>query len=264
MKPIDYLPSRELAPYIKGYKVIESTHRNTNRVLPEGNVAMAFRYKGSISYMHGAEQEVLGDVVLSGLRKTARLINYEENSAAIVVVFKEGGAAAFFSQPVNEFYGESVGLDLLIEREEFERVREDLREAVDDKERIKVIEVFLMRRMRKGLIRERVKRMEDGLVMAAVEKIKNSGGKLRVKELAASLFVSQDVFEKKFRNVVGATPKQYSSIVRMRRLLLDNDNQKLLELAIEAGFYDQAHFNHEFKVFTGLTPKELFKSSLYW
>ncbi|MNL74133.1 Helix-turn-helix domain protein [compost metagenome] len=38
----------------------------------------------------------------------------------------------------------------------------------------------------------------------------------------------------------------------------------LAQIALEAGYFDQPHFNKDFKLFTGLTPTEFFKSPGLW
>jgi AraC-like DNA-binding protein len=38
----------------------------------------------------------------------------------------------------------------------------------------------------------------------------------------------------------------------------------LNELAFTAGYFDQPHFNKDFKLFTGLTPTAFFRSPIFW
>jgi len=40
--------------------------------------------------------------------------------------------------------------------------------------------------------------------------------------------------------------------------------QPLAQIALDAGYFDQPHFNKDFKLFTGVTPTEFFKSPLLW
>jgi AraC-like DNA-binding protein len=65
--------------------------------------------------------------------------------------------------------------------------------------------------------------------------------------------------EKRFRQAVGTSPKKFASIVRFKHVIQRYDSgRSLTELAYEAGFYDQAHFIKEFKIFTGDTPEGFF------
>ena len=80
-------------------------------------------------------------------------------------------------------------------------------------------------------------------------------------DLAKQLHISQSPLEKRFRKIVGTSPKKFSSIVRFKHTIqYYNPQSSLTELGYEAGFYDQAHFIKEFKKFTGENPESFFSS----
>jgi AraC-like DNA-binding protein len=115
-----------------------------------------------------------------------------------------------------------------------------------------LLEKFLIGRMTRG--------EPDKLVLAALALIHKSKGNIRIKALAQQLHTSQSPLEKRFRAAVGASPKKFSSIVRLKNLLQQFPKTgSLTELGYEAGFYDQAHFIKEFKAFTGDTPENFFR-----
>jgi AraC-like DNA-binding protein len=41
--------------------------------------------------------------------------------------------------------------------------------------------------------------------------------------------------------------------------MLNQRSGRLSQIAYDNDYYDQAHFNKDFKEFTGMTPKEFFK-----
>jgi AraC-like DNA-binding protein len=88
---------------------------------------------------------------------------------------------------------------------------------------------------------------------------------IKIKELADAHYLSQDAFEKRFRRVVGTSPKQFSTIIKIKSIV-DNkpQNGSLTQMALEAGYFDQPHFNKEFKLFTGLSPTDFFKIPQAW
>ncbi|WP_259014147.1 helix-turn-helix domain-containing protein [Emticicia fluvialis] len=74
------------------------------------------------------------------------------------------------------------------------------------------------------------------------------------------MFTSKSPLEKRFRKTVGASPKKFAGIVRFNALLKNHTDQKTLtELGLEAGYFDQAHFIHDFKAFKGETPEAYFQ-----
>ena len=88
---------------------------------------------------------------------------------------------------------------------------------------------------------------------------------MRINDLITGLFISRDPFEKRFRRIVGTTPKQFSTIVRLRTLIEQHlPDQPLTEVAYKAGYFDQAHFIKDFKAFTGEVPHLFFKAGAYW
>lgn len=257
MKIEEYAPADLLKPYIRAYRIVESQDELVNRVIPNDSFALAFRLNGQISYINGAEKNSLPGATLSGLRKSVRLIHYAPHTSALIVLFKETGVPAFFRQPLHELFEESVSLDHFFPHSEISMIEEQLAETINNRAKIAVIEQFLCAKL--------FYQKADSLVSEAIAKIYRNSGFIKIKELADSLFISQDAFEKRFRKVTGTSPKQFSSIVRMKALI---DTKKpvasFLDLAIENGYYDQAHFNKDFKLFTGLTPTDFFKSDSYW
>ena len=119
--------------------------------------------------------------------------------------------------------------------------------ATTDKQRIKIVEQFLISQLKDI--------QTDKLIVEAVRLIYQSKGTIRIKELNEKLFISQSPLEKRFRKVVGTTPKKFASIVRFSTVLDSLDHAKsLTEICYENGFFDQAHFIKDFKQFTGETP----------
>lgn len=252
-----YIPTPQLRPFIKSFLVIESFDDLVNRILPGTSLAIAFRYKGQVNYLKDDAYNSLPASTVTGLRKTVRLINYQKDSANIIVVFKEAGASAFFREPLNELFEESVSLDNLMPRQEILDIEDQLATASDTLRRLAIVEGFFMSKLKA--------QETDKLVQAAIEKIYHGAGTIRMKELADTLYISKDAFEKRFRKIVGASPKLFSSVVRMNAAIHHHKPiHTMLDIALDAGYYDQAHFNKTFKLFTGQTPLDFFKSPPSW
>lgn len=252
----EYIPNELLRPFIKGYKIIESQGELTNRVVPDTSFAIAFRLKGQIAYISNDLKTVLPMTVLSGLRKSVRLINYSPETSALIVLFTATGISAFFTQPLYTLFEESVSLDNFFRQSEMAALEDQLSEADDSKSRIAIVEQFFYSKL--------INTHPDALVAEAINKIHLSNGLIRMKALAGSLFISQDAFEKRFRKVTGTSPKQFSSIIKMKTIIQKGTAASFLDISHNYGFYDQAHFNKDFKIFTGLTPTSFFKSGSYW
>lgn len=257
MKIIDFIPTEQLKPFVKTYRIIESEYELTNRVLPNTSLAIAFRCKGDVNYIQENRNDKLPISTISGIRKSVRLINYAKDTATLVVQFKEAGAKAFFKEPLHELFEESVSLDNFIPRQKIAIIEELLAEAKTNNQKIAIIEQFLLSRLHNY--------KPDDLISAAINIIQSKKGIVKIKELANALFISQDAFEKRFRKTIGSSPKQFCYVVRIKSIIDHKQkNQNLIDLAFDAGYFDQPHFNKDFKLFTGQTPTEFFNFPSFW
>jgi AraC-like DNA-binding protein len=249
---IRYLPCDTLQPFVESFAVQETAEEQSYKVLPGTGLVIGFQYKGRLSYLENEKEIPLSVSGVTGLQDSFRIFKNSSQIGTVLVFFKEAGAAVFFKQPLHELFRESVSLDNFMLRSELLILEEQLCEAQTDQAKIKAVERFLLARIDPAL--------PDPLVLAALTLIKDSKGTIRMKELAEKLNSSQSPLEKRFRKAVGASPKKFASIVRLRSLLQTyKPDQLLTDLGYEAGFYDQAHFIKEFKTFTGQTPEDFFK-----
>ncbi len=185
------------------------------------------------------------------------MVRYAKDSGNVLVLFKETGAAAFFRESLHNLFEESIALDQLIKASHIAAVEEQLAAAADHRKRIGIVDRFLLSRLRP--------QTTDTLVAAALQQIHASGGRLRIKELAAALYISQDAFEKRFRKVVGTSPKQFCFIVRMKAITAGKTSAKTFtDMAFQAGYSDQPHFNKDFRSFTGQSPTDFFQAPPLW
>ena len=224
----------------------------TYKVLPDTGVVISFQFKGRLFSMEDGRSTALDSSGISGLADHSRTFRNLSGTGTVLVFFKEAGAAPFFRQPLHEVFRQSVSLDSFMLRSELLSLEEQLAEAPTNPERIARLEKFLLGRLSKT--------EPDKMVATALALIHQSKGNIRIADLARQLHTSQSPLEKKFRAAVGASPKKFASIVRMKNVLRQYPaTGSLTELSYEAGFYDQAHFIREFKAFTGDTPEDFFR-----
>ena len=257
MKIKKYFPAESLKPFVKTFIFIESENAMENRILPDTSIVMAFRFRGETGFAERGIKNRLPVSMITGLRKSERLINYSKKAATLLVMFDEGGAAAFFSEPLHEMFGMSLPLDNLVRRSALNEIEERLSDARNNLQRISIVERFLESKLRDF--------RRDLLVLGAVQKIKSANGTVKIKDLTTEFYISRDSFEKRFRRIVGTSPKHFAAIVRLRNLINNRSPaESFTDAALAAGFFDQAHFIKDFKSFTGQTPQVFFKSSAYW
>jgi AraC-like DNA-binding protein len=218
------------------------------KVFPTTGLVIGFQYKGQLSSINNNTLNKLNSAGITGIADSYKIFKNSANIGTILVYFTEIGFTHFSSNPANELFNLSLSLDDIFDKNEISEVEEKLIIATTDKQRIKIVEQFLVSQLKD--IRA------DQLIVEAVKLIYQSKGAIRVKELNEKLFISQSPFEKRFRKIVGTTPKKFTSIIRFNSVLDNlNETKSLTEICYENNFFDQAHFIKDFKHFTGQTPE---------
>lgn len=94
--------------------------------------------------------------------------------------------------------------------------------------------------------------------------ISNSAGRARVADVADEIGWSRRHFGECFRAETGLTPKRLARILRFERagMLLRRGNVDLASVAVECGYYDQAHLSNEWRMLAGCSPREWIKEEL--
>ncbi len=100
----------------------------------------------------------------------------------------------------------------------------------------------------------------DPTVAWAWRCLRDSGGTMSIADLATEIGWSRKHLAQRFRTHVGMTPKAVARLMRLggavRALAADGPALELAELALSCGYYDQAHFTHDFRRLTGTTPAD--------
>lgn len=244
-----YLPRPQLRPYIKRFVISETANAQDYKILPDTSLVMGFQYSGQLAYLDNDTSVTLSTAGITGLTDTFRIFRSSNTIGSVLVIFTETGAHAFFREPLHELFRESLALDTLIRSPAVSRLQERLADTLTDRGKIEWVEDFLLSHWQQ--------RTPDLLVDAALFHIHQTKGTLRINELADRLCISQSPLEKRFRQIVGASPKKFSSIVRLQHAIHRlRSPHSLVETGLDAGYFDQAHFSKEFKAFTGATPLE--------
>jgi len=249
MKFDKYFPTEQLKPYIKYFVVSEQEWESEYKVLPSPGLVAGFQYKGKLSVIKDNVENKLASAGITGISDSYKIFKNSAGIGTVLVYFTEIGFAHFSESPANELFNLSLSLDDIFDKSKVNEAGEKLAVASTDKQRIKIVEHFLLKQLKSI--------QTDKLIVEAVQLIYQSKGTIRIKELNEKLFISQSSFEKRFRKVVGTTAKKLASIVRFNAVLDNlNNTQSLTAICYENNFFDQAHFIKDFRQFTGDTPEK--------
>ncbi|MGW4484401.1 helix-turn-helix domain-containing protein [Amycolatopsis sp. NPDC004368] len=91
----------------------------------------------------------------------------------------------------------------------------------------------------------------------AWRRLRRSRGSVRVTDLASEVGWSRRHLGERFRAEVGLAPKQAARVLRFEHAgrLLRSGTSDLASIAVEAGYYDQAHLSNEWRALAGCSPR---------
>jgi AraC-like DNA-binding protein len=153
------------------------------------------------------------------------------------------GASAFRDQvrPLAQVFG--ISADALADR---------ILAEEDDERRVELAEVFFSERLP-----EKTPGYE--LVLTVVTAMLQDRSLIRVGQVTRRHGVSARTLQRLFRHYVGASPKWVLARYRLHDAASRLERERgvpIAAVAADAGYFDQAHFCHEFRALPGLTPAE--------
>lgn len=251
-------PSPLLRPFIESFVVVEtrdlSIIHTKQRVYPRGCIDLVFHYGRPFFFQKRNKPPVLEPrSVVCGQQTSFYDVCPAGKTGMILVMFRSCGAGVFFKMPMIEIAGQNVAFEHLIGKEAVE-IEDQVLHASHNQERIQIIETFLIQQLIQN-------HYDDKKVRAAFYKMNQGDGQISIKQLAETVCLSVKQFERKFSGLIGLNPKQFLRIVRFQNILHMQRNgfkDSLTAIAQESGYYDQAHFIHDFKAITGSAPKKFF------
>jgi AraC-like DNA-binding protein len=222
-----------------------------NMILPDGAIELMINLGDPQKLCDANDHsraETFSRSWISGERTRPIVIDEVGHVHLVGVRLRAGGAWPFFGLPLSEFTGRVVELDAVLGRE-VDRLRERLGEAVGDEPRFAIVEQWLMARLRAGTA-------PTPAVRRALAAIWN-GEASRIGDIASAIGVSHKHLLREFDRCVGLTPKLFARLCSFQRAIGWIGQKPVVDWADAAatcGYYDQAHFIHEFRAFSGLTP----------
>ena len=251
-------PDSRLAKYIECFWTLESQEKvsmaSPERILPDGCVELIFNLADPFRRHHfDGEVEVQPSSIIAGQMQHYAMIEPAGRVQLFGVRFHPGGAYPFLQFPLSELTNKIVAVDDI-----WPRIGRELAERVHSGrslyERIKTMEEEF---------RERLSSHNGGdkLVDAVVKMIVRREGLISMDRLWKNLGISGRQLERKFKTAVGISPKFLCRILRFQKVFKAVELHQTVSwgfIASECGYYDQAHFIHDFKAFSGQNPSAYF------
>jgi AraC-like DNA-binding protein len=255
-----YIPGAPLAAFVKcfWYWEGEPQKHSKERLMPNGEACVIFNLRNDAIRIYDSDDvdrcHSYGPSVFSGARTEGFVIDTAEQERTFGIAFQPGGSFPFFRQPASEMENNSVELDSLWGLAAGE-IRERLLAARGINDMFGVVERELLHRAARPVA------LHPAVAFARCEFCR-APLTTTVTRVAEQTGLSQRRFIQLFREQVGLAPKAFCRVRRFQRVLHSVYGAKEAEwvqVALDCGYYDQAHFNHDFRAFSGVTPGEYLK-----
>ena len=223
------------------------------RVLPTGAAQLIVNLKEDETRVWDPRRpgcyEATSGSILCGIQTRFQIIDTAEQEYVAGVAFKPGGTVPFLRVPVHETSDADTPLDELWGRRRVSQLREQLLEARNADAQLDVLEAALLEMWAPPGLHPAV-----GYALTAFDRAPLT---TRIADVTGAIGLSSKRFIERFKDEVGVTPKRYCRIRRFQRAVSLANRGRLVDwtsVALDAGFFDQAHFIHDFRAFAGLTP----------
>ncbi len=223
------------------------------RIVPDGSNVLVFNFGGPIAI---DDHWVLKKTLFGGINSHYHTLNYQPGTTRHIqagVIFKPGGAYPFVQQPLIAFKNTNVETSDFNDRY-FDEVYEQIGEISDPRRRIARLTQLLSDRLNKNF--------EDNLTPQLINLIRKYPEK-SIEDIAQKTGYCRTHFNRLLGKFAGTNAKGLQKIFRlnqaMRAMQKMGKDQNLTAITYELGYYDQAHFIHDFKAMTGMTPREYYQ-----
>jgi AraC-like DNA-binding protein len=247
-------PSAALRPYVGWYSGYRQRDLppNRHRGLPSPYLTLILTLdEPLVIAAHPDRRQAPGtyDALIGGLHLAPALITSDGASSGIQVAVNPLGCRALFGLPAAELRNVDTDLSSVLDPAVIDRTRERMRSATTWAERFAVADRWLCRMA----VAHEAEVHPD--VARAFRRLVASGGDVPIAALAGEVGWSARHLTTRFAAEVGLRPKEAARVVRfdrVRRKIVPG--VRLAELAVDAGYFDQAHLTRDFREFAGVSP----------
>jgi AraC-like DNA-binding protein len=245
-------PAPALRPYVEAFWFVSGVaDYSRERILPNGVTELIINLGPDPHLVVGNDDPSIATPYrvawLAGIQSGYITIESHGPSELAGVRFRPGGANPFLRSNASDT------TDLVLESDVLtgnllEAVRERLLRARSTLQRIAVLEELLFERIDPAW-------RPDPIVAAAREALGTA--RPSIGTLATELGISQRHLARRFHTEIGLSPKRYASVVRFQSALRAVSGRSMVDwrrVALDCGYFDQAHMIKEFRALCGSTP----------
>lgn len=224
------------------------------RILPSGcaQIVLSLSRDFLTDCPNGGPEQRTAPALMVGQRSVYEIIATADLADLAGVLFEPGALPAFVRDRADLLSNQSVPLDR-VWCGSTDGLRGRIVEGSSPEARLRILEDCLATHFVKKQAHQQW--AFHPAVEFALEQFARDSNGLSISEVARSSGWSERRFSQIFREQVGFPPKVWCRLQRFQRAMRQlraGVDVRWAEVAIECGFYDQAHFANEFRSFSGI------------
>lgn len=255
MRYSEIRPQSSLHRFVECFWTLESAQPSTQpeRILPDGCVELILNFGAEFSQHCGGQLKQQPRNFLVGQMTGPILISPTGMVQLIGIRFHPGGTLPFLRTPLHKITDQVVELGGLSSKLERDLLHVTARVS-SLSEKVKAVEKFLT-----GCL---TTARQESWLMSLAGRIVDSAGKVSVDQLANDAGISSRQLERRFLREVGVGPKLLGRIIRFQQVFraVEQCDATWSAIAVDCGYYDQAHLIRDFNQFAQQTPAVLLSS----
>jgi AraC-like DNA-binding protein len=256
------IPHESLREFVRIYRIIEFTFPGNISIPPKAYTprpehCLQFYPKDTETVHYPSSNlEVTGvKVIISGQPTFVHHRFVQKEFLTFQIVFQPGALYRLTGIPSSEFTNQYMDAEEILGKTT-DAVNECLFHAENYRQMVSIVEEYLQ-----GLIQKAKPKIGHSIDIIGNRMLQQCG-QVSMDWYAKEACLSYRQFDRKFRERLGISPREYARIIRFDRAFRMRNRfpeKDLLTIALHSGYYDYQHLSKEFKEFTGQVPTDFFK-----
>jgi AraC-like DNA-binding protein len=224
-------------------------------IVPNGRPLLLIPHRNGLVARMGGQQFSTAEnkIAIIGICDNPAVVDSQTDgpTSSIGIEFSPWGFYRFFYIPSGELNNDLHSLTDISGKEAGD-IESRISGLASPEEKVSSIQSYLLYML--------TKKPEDSLFNYCIRQIEETKGNMAVNHLEKITGYSSRWLNLKFKEKLGISPKNFSSIIRFqyyyKTLILEAHTLKIKRPYYNQ-YYDQSHFIKDFKRFTGMTPSKL-------
>jgi AraC-like DNA-binding protein len=257
-----HVPAPPLSAFVSLFWYVEkySSRSTKERILPTGTIELVISLNTEVFRIYEQQPterfQTFSNSFISGPHSQFVISDSPNTSSLMGVHFKPGGAFPFLGVPASELKNIVLSLETLW-GPKATHLRELLLAATATQTKFEILEQFLTAQ----IVTQSIPHPAVTFALSKFQSLHDPGS---MSDVSQQIGLSHRRFIQIFEEQVGLTPKLFSRLQRFQnvlKLMTESRSWQWSEIALATGYYDQAHFVHDFRAFAGMSPTSCLDSA---